>query len=332
MSPSLTPDCAQMEAFASSNNLKISLAINLLIATIAIPVLFYSIFFISTTHMFHKNTRLQILVHLFGLLLHSIGRLLLHITDLFNYITRNGNSCEIIPDFYRCLVLRGFYNVGLAVSSMCSIALVLERIAAYAISEHYEHCGASFGVLLVLFQIFLSMCYLFSMYFHAAFSPGNFVLYYCQTIASSTGSVWFVIGPLYCVMAAQILSRVMFQVLMAKSKKLRSQKLTLSSRFNLEQSIRSLAALKLLVNANTIVFILISVVTTTLHFNAASLSKPDYMALVEAVHILPFYGIAVCYGVHLKLRVISKSDEKSLWTAMKLDGDKYFDQFRQQIK
>ncbi|CAL2044227.1 unnamed protein product [Caenorhabditis brenneri] len=370
-----TPDCKQMEAFASSVPLQISLGINLIIVFIAIPVLIYSIYFIMTTGMFHKNTRLQILVHLFGLLLHAIGRLLLHSTDLFNYFTRGVDACEIIPNFYRCLIFRGFYNVGLAVSSMCSIALVLERVAAYELSAQYEYCGKFFGFLLVLFQLLLSMFYLTSMYFHAAFVPGNFTLYYCQTIASSTGSVWFVIGPLYAVMVTQILSRVMFQILMWKSRTLRSSvDLTLSNRFNLEQSIRSLRALKLLVNSNTLVFALLSVVTTTLHFNAASLTKPNYIALVEgclgrrdtseqndfmisdqisaraskvqkprkiihpklrgkkSVHILPLYGIAVCYGVHLKLRVITQNKKQLISKGMQANADNYFDQFRQQIK
>uniref|UniRef100_A0A1I7TYB2 Serpentine Receptor, class T n=1 Tax=Caenorhabditis tropicalis TaxID=1561998 RepID=A0A1I7TYB2_9PELO len=327
------PNCALMEDFATSIPLKASLSMNLLITIIALPVLVYSMEFIRKTQVFHRNTRLQIWMHLFGLLLHCVGRLLLHSIDLGNYFTRGENACDIIPNFYRCLVLRGFYNVGLALSSMCSVSLVLERFVAYHLSYKYEYCGRFFGIVLMFFQNILALCYLTSMYFHAAFVPGNFTLYYCQTIASSTGSVWFVIGPLYSVMIAQIVSRLMFKVLMWKSQNLRvSDEIDLSCRFNLEQSIRSLEALKLLVNCNTIVFAILSVVTTTLHFNAASLSKPNYMALVEAVHILPLYGIAICYGVHSKLRVITENKKELISKGMKANGDNYFNQFRQQIK
>lgn len=55
--------------------------------------------------------------------------------------------------FHRCLILRGFYNVGLALSSMCSVALVIERIVALKYSITYEYCGQFFGVLLVFLQV-----------------------------------------------------------------------------------------------------------------------------------------------------------------------------------
>ncbi|CTQ86940.1 G protein-coupled receptor [Caenorhabditis elegans] len=295
----ISSDCSKMAEFATSRALQASLGLNLIIVIFAIPNIVYSMVFIATKHVFHLNTQLQILVPLFGLLLHSIGRLGLHSTDLVAYFGNWQDPCEIIPNFYRCLILRGFYNVGLALSSMCSVALVIERIVALKYSITYEYCGQFFGVLLVFLQIFLATCYLFSMYFHAAFTPGDQKLYYCQTIASSTGSVWFVIAPLYAVMIGQIASRIVFELLLRKNKALRnSVSLSLSTRFNLDQSIRSLRALKLLVNCNTLVFATLSVVTTTLHFNSSSLSKPNYIALVEAVHILPLYGIAVSVGVY----------------------------------
>ncbi|CAI2355242.1 unnamed protein product [Caenorhabditis sp. 36 PRJEB53466] len=326
-------DCSQMEAFATSQVLRLSLSLNLIISIVAIPVLGKSIHFIASRDVFHINTRLQILVHLLALLIHSVGRVGLHSMDLFNYLRYHDSACDIIPNFYRCFIFRGFYNAGLALSSMCSTALVLERIAAFRYSQSYEHCQAGFGVLLAFLQFFLAACYLFSMYFHAAFVPGNFTLYYCQTIASSFGSIWFVIGPLYAVMLAQIVSRIMFYVLMRKSKNLRSKvSLTLSNRFNLDQSLRSLRALKLLVNCNFIVFIILSIVTTTLHFNSYQLTKPHYMALVEAVHILPVYGIAVSIGVYSKLQSLTTTQSRALVKAIHTKSDSYFDQLRKQME
>lgn len=100
---------------------------------------------------------------------------------------------------------------------MCSIGLVFERLAAYIYSAKYENCPMSFGFALVFVQFFLALCYLVSMYFTAAFRPGDFTLYYCQTIASSAGSIWYVMCPLYSVMVALVISRLVFEVLMKKS-------------------------------------------------------------------------------------------------------------------
>uniref|UniRef100_A0A8R1E7H5 Uncharacterized protein n=1 Tax=Caenorhabditis japonica TaxID=281687 RepID=A0A8R1E7H5_CAEJA len=108
--------------------------------------------------------------------------------------------------------------------------------------------------------------------------------------------------------------------------------LSLSNRFNLEQSIRSIRALKLLINCNTLVFALLSAVTTTIHFNSARLTKAHYLALVEAVHILPLYGIAVSLGVYSRLQSFNNNQTKQLKMAIQTKSDVYFDQFRRQMQ
>ncbi|CAI5452840.1 unnamed protein product [Caenorhabditis angaria] len=240
MEYSVSPNCDVMQTYVDSIELRISLIVNLIIAIVAFPILVKSIIYIWKTDTFHRNTKMQIFVHLIALLIHVIGRLGLHSLDLFNYFSLGGNSsaCEIIPKFYRCLILRAFYNIGLALSSMCSICLVLERYASTVFSSNYEHCGPNYGIALVSVQILLATSFIGSLYFYASFQPGNNVLYYCQTIASSRGNIFFVVIPLYFILATQIIARLMFKVLMRKNQKLRTrQTISLSTRYNLDQSI-----------------------------------------------------------------------------------------------
>ncbi|CAI5451183.1 unnamed protein product [Caenorhabditis angaria] len=67
-------DCDVMAEMGHSTNLRISLLLNLTIAIISIPIYIYAFLYLSSRQLFHKNTRIQIQVHIFGLIMHSCGR------------------------------------------------------------------------------------------------------------------------------------------------------------------------------------------------------------------------------------------------------------------
>ncbi|CAI5451182.1 unnamed protein product [Caenorhabditis angaria] len=327
-------NCTIMADIGHSYILKFSLSINLLIAIIAIPVLATAGLYLRKKQLFHVNTRLQIQLQILALIMHCVGRLGLHIFDLINYFSDFKDGCEILPDFYRCLYARGLYNVGMTITQMCSIALVFERSVALLYSKNYENFSSLFGFFLAFFQLVLSFCFLFNLYKYAPFEPSQtVVLYYCQTLASGTGSVWTINAPLYAVMIAQVLCRVIFEILDSINFKMRQahQNQTLSTRYNLEQGQRSITTLKIFVNVNTFFYAFLSIVGTSLHFNAASFTKAHYFAIVEMIHFLPTYGILLSIYIYWTLRKLDKSLKSSLTKSIKTNPNMYFEQFNMQV-
>lgn len=249
-------------------------------------------------------------------------RFALHSLDLINYFSNTG--CDALPDFYRCLVVRGLYNFGMALAAMCSTSLVIERAIALHYNSTYEMCGRGFGVLLGFLQLFLAFAFLFKLYFDASFTPvPNVTLYYCQTLASGHGSVWTINAPLYAVMIAQCVCRLAFWYIGVQTKvsifdieesnkisfqrKRNTQKLqTLSTRYTLEQGIRSIKALNMFINANCFVFFFFSFIGTSLHFNSSKMSRPTYFALVEVIHFIPTYGILLSIYIYFSLKKVNQ--------------------------
>uniref|UniRef100_A0A1I7T9L8 G_PROTEIN_RECEP_F1_2 domain-containing protein n=1 Tax=Caenorhabditis tropicalis TaxID=1561998 RepID=A0A1I7T9L8_9PELO len=325
-------DCDEMTEMTNSLWLRLSLVVNLLITFVSFPVLFTALYYINTQQLFHRNTRLQIKVHIFALLAHSIGRVGLHSFDLVNYFTNTG--CDALPNFYRCLIVRGLYNFGMALAAMCATSLVIERSVALLYNSTYEMCGKGFGILLGLLQLLLAFAFLFKLYFDASFTPvPNVTLYYCQTLASGHGSVWTINAPLYVVMVGQCICRLIFWYLEVQTRKRRNnQKLqTLSTRYTLEQGIRSIRALNMFINANCFVFFFLSFIGTTLHFNAPNMRRPTYFALVEVIHFVPTYGILLSVYTYYSLKKLDSKQKSSLTRSIQVDPSYYLTEFKKQI-
>ncbi|CAI2353263.1 unnamed protein product [Caenorhabditis sp. 36 PRJEB53466] len=325
-------DCDAMTEMVSSPWLRLSLTVNLAITIVSFPVLLGALYYINTQRLFHRNTRIQVQVHIFGLLIHSTGRSALHLLDLINYLSNTG--CDALPNFYRCLITRGIYNFGLALAAMCSASLVIERFFALLYSSTYEMCSKTFGVLLGFVQLVLAFAFLFKLYLNAPFSPDpDHVLYYCQTLASGYGSVWTINAPLYAVVLGQCVCRFVFWYLEVETKKTRStQKFhTLSTRYTLEQGIRSIQALNMFINVNFIVFTVLSFIETILHFNISRMQRPTYFALVEVIHFLPTYGIILSMYIYYSLKKLDKKMKTSLAQSIHVDPNVYHIEFRRQI-
>ncbi|PIC27845.1 hypothetical protein B9Z55_019970 [Caenorhabditis nigoni] len=324
--------CEEMTEMTTSFWLRLSLIGNLVITIISFPVLLSALHYINSQQLFHPNTRIQIKVHIFALIVHSTGRFGLHSFDLVNYFSNTG--CDALPDFYRCLIVRGLYNFGMALAAMCSTSLVIERSVALFYNSTYEMCGKKFGILLGLLQLLLAFAFLFKLYFDASFTPvPNVTLYYCQTLASGHGSVWTINAPLYVVMVGQCVCRLIFWYLGVLTRRKRSnQKLqSLSTRYTLEQGIRSIKALNMFINANCFVFFFLSFIGTTLHFNSHNMRRPTYFALVEVIHFVPTYGILLSIYAYYSLKKLDTKQKTSLTRSMQVDTSHYLIEFKKQI-
>ncbi|PIC25109.1 hypothetical protein B9Z55_018170 [Caenorhabditis nigoni] len=335
MSPNLTT-CETMLTYSTSIELRLSLLLNWFILLPAFPIIGYSLYFSFTQRVFHKNTQIQITIHLAALLVHCVGRFALHTADLFNYFYPYQSGCEILPNFYRCLIFRFLYNAGQATVSMTPISITLERLIAVKYNRAYENCSINYGIFLGVFQIFLAICYLFTRYVHAAFTPSSFTFFYCQTLVSSTISTAETIIPLSMIICAQIISFVVFRILEIKNKKLRAvADINLSTRYTLDQGRRSFVALKSFIHFNCITISTILFGLVLLHLASPFFTKPNYMAIIELTHAIPLYGIIVCIGVWWKLRILDGEQRRNITMALRgkpIHTDLYFQMFEKQLE
>ncbi|CAP26625.2 Protein CBR-SRAB-13 [Caenorhabditis briggsae] len=334
MSQNLTT-CETMLTYSTSIELRLSLLLNWFILLPAFPIIGYSLYFSFTQRVFHKNTQIQISIHLAALFS-------LHTADLFNYFYPYQSGCEILPNFYRfnffpksqnfqsfrCLIFRFLYNAGQATVSMTPISITLERLIAVKYNRAYENCSINYGIFLGVFQIFLAICYLFTRYVHAAFTPSSFTFFYCQTLVSSTISTAETIIPLSMVICSQIISIVVFRILEIKNKKLRAvADINLSTRYTLDQGRRSFVALKSFIHFNCITISTILLGIVVLHLASPFFTKPNYMAIIELTHAIPLYGIIVCIGVWWKLRILDGEQRRNITMALRrkpMHTDLYF--------
>uniref|UniRef100_A0A1I7TYB0 Serpentine Receptor, class AB (Class A-like) n=2 Tax=Caenorhabditis tropicalis TaxID=1561998 RepID=A0A1I7TYB0_9PELO len=336
MYPTNNTTCETMLTYSTSTELRISLLLNWFILLPSFPIIGFSFYYLIKHKIFHRNTQLQVIVHLGALLIHCTGRFSLHSADLLNYFYPYTNGCEVLPNFYRCLILRFLYNFGQAVVSMTPISITLERLIAVKYNRKYENCSLSYGFILALFQLFLAFCYLFTRYVHAAFSPKSFTFFYCQTLVSSTITTAETIIPLLMIIISQIISIGVFHFLEHKNKRLREvSDINLSVKYTLDQGRRSFIALKSFIHYNCIMVSTILMGLLLLHIFSSYFTKPNYMAIIELTHAVPLYGIVVCIGVWWKLRVMDGELRRNITVALRgqtVHTDLYFKMFEKQMR
>ncbi|CAI5452841.1 unnamed protein product [Caenorhabditis angaria] len=214
-------------------------------------------------------------------------------------------------------------------SSATSISLVLERLAATVFSSSYEHCGIWFGILLAILQFIFSSFFLSSLYSKNVHTNNC----YCQVLSFVEGNIYQV--HIAIVLVTHIFSRIVFEVLL-RWNEMKRNKLTisLSDRFTLDQSIKSMKALtfaKNLMFLGFVIFMIIGIVLWILKKQQGQLSMPNQIALTELAIFLPLYSIIVTILMYRKLEFIKQSKRESLQFAMEAGSESHFDFFHQQI-
>ncbi|VDO22233.1 unnamed protein product [Haemonchus placei] len=151
-----TKNLHTMEQMARSPFLLASLFSCDLCCFASIPILSYWIRKIWNMKLMHFNTRLLLCFHLFWLLVHVIGRSVLHTTDIITYLTPFQNGCQILHTRAGCFFLRLPFNVALVISNCSAIFVSIERLIATLKTKTYEHGYKNIGYTLMLLQVDLS--------------------------------------------------------------------------------------------------------------------------------------------------------------------------------
>uniref|UniRef100_A0A1I7U9D9 Serpentine Receptor, class T n=1 Tax=Caenorhabditis tropicalis TaxID=1561998 RepID=A0A1I7U9D9_9PELO len=272
--------------------------------------------------------RIIVQMYLFGFILHCSGRSVLHSLDLVNYLFRD--PCDMIPNIYRCFVFRFMYNFGMWLTTCTAIPLIIERSVATCFRDQYEKKYKWFGFALAAFQIGLASFPIYLAYSNTAFD-GVFMPY-CSVykpghpdIANFNSAVAII---------SQFIARIIFGYLFYANKnyRIKLQRSSLSTRYQVEQIKKSTQCLKIYANISTIFLIAQISSFSYLLSVAPSMARENYLALMELNSQFPAYGIITVVLVTRKLSSVRNQINTNLNSQVNLDGkETYFEILNKQI-
>ncbi|EFO94850.1 hypothetical protein CRE_09472 [Caenorhabditis remanei] len=123
----------------------------LILSFISVPILVATLRKIIKDSYFHRNIKMIIAVHCFSILLHCIGRVVQHSSDLYLWLAPLP-VCDKRQFFGICVVSRSLFSFGVYCSSFTTVFIAIERTIATHLSRKYENGKSKYGVLLVVSQ------------------------------------------------------------------------------------------------------------------------------------------------------------------------------------
>ncbi|CAL2045816.1 unnamed protein product [Caenorhabditis brenneri] len=271
--------------------------------------------------------------------------------DLINY-SMYDNPCDMIPNIYRCFVLRLMYNTGLWITNSTAVSLVIERWLATKRSATYEQEPMRMGIFLAILQFVIAAIPLTVLYSKIKFE--GVVMEYCVTAQASlpyAGQMSATVGFLF-----QVTARICFHYLYRQNKvrvavaysdeipshsknsshiqHIRETNIhhsTLSNRYQLEQNMSSIACLKTFANISTTFIVIYNVCYITLMYLAASWPSYQYYAVLEINLAFPSYAIISILILSRSLKKIRKRIGITLVDHMNTPHNFYIDNFKRQI-
>ncbi|PIC28393.1 hypothetical protein B9Z55_020323 [Caenorhabditis nigoni] len=338
-------NCTFMELISKSQFLRFSLSINLFICLCGYPVFLWGtwkLWSAKNSKLLHVNFKIVLQLLLFGFLLHCTGRIALHATDLINYLTIS-NPCDMIPNIYRCFILRFMYNSGLWLTNSTAVSLILERWLATKRSMKYEQDSVWIGVFVGVIQFLVAACPLGFLYSQTKFE--GVIMYYCVTAATSAPygpqigaatSIFFQIAALWSFRHLLRVNKV--RVADAYENQLQLQKhreqdknASLSNRYQLEQNISSITCLKTFANMSFTYIVFQNLCYITLMQFGEQLERYQYYAIVELNGSWPLYGIISILILAKTMNKIRVNTDRELRGHLRLPNQTYFDNFKKQI-
>ncbi|KAK6759031.1 hypothetical protein RB195_016325 [Necator americanus] len=206
--------CDVMASMARSPVLLSALMVCDVCCIAAVPLLSYWLVRVWKMKLMHYNTRLLVCFHIAWLLVHVIGRSVLHTMDLIVFLMPFKSGCDVLHTKIQCFFLRLSYNIGLISSNCSAIFVSLERLIATLYFRNYEGSFRNVGYFLLLMQVLLSSSLLSVIY--APTKLDNSPLLYCQT--TSTSNFMWTIYPFSFLLGMQLLSVIIFEVASKKNR------------------------------------------------------------------------------------------------------------------
>ncbi|KAK5975017.1 hypothetical protein GCK32_003473 [Trichostrongylus colubriformis] len=319
-------DCEIMVQIATSPLLISTLFIADFCCLVAVPLLVYWTYRIWKMKLMHFNTRLLLCFHVLWILVHVIGRSVLITTDLIMYLTPFTSGCQLLHTRAGCFYLRLPFNIAVVISNCSAIFVSIERLIATFRTKNYE-CGyKGIGFLLVFLQLLVGICLIYVMYSQTKINDNP--VYYCQT--TSTLNYMWTIYPYCAMLAMQLLAVLIFELAKGKNKRNSLSGADLSSRYQNEENLWTIKALKVYVYTNTsftaTYLIVVSIIISQNH----KFAIPTYYALVDASSLQYIYALVLPIVFWYYRKNVHNQIRWAVNQNLRMDSDRLFHALRNQ--
>ncbi|XGW06956.1 hypothetical protein V3C99_016903 [Haemonchus contortus] len=315
-----------MEQMARSPFLLASLFFCDLCCFASIPILSYWIRKIWNMKLMHFNTRLLLCFHLFWLLVHVIGRSVLHTTDIITYLTPFQNGCQILHTRAGCFFLRLPFNVALVISNCSAIFVSIERLIATLKTKTYEHGYKNIGYTLMLLQVLVGSILLSVIYSQTKINQNP--LYYCQT--TSTSNFMWTIYPFSVMFIMQLLAVGIFELAYKKNRRYSTVGGNLSCRYQNEENSWTIKSLKVYVYTNAIFTATYLTAVGLVIYNNHLFTVPTYYALVDGSSLQYLYALVLPLVLWYHRKNVQNQIRSAVDLSLHMDYNKVFDALRNQ--
>uniref|UniRef100_A0A1I7U9E3 Solute carrier family 40 protein n=1 Tax=Caenorhabditis tropicalis TaxID=1561998 RepID=A0A1I7U9E3_9PELO len=262
--------------------------------------------------------------------------------DLYNYMTIE-NPCDMIPNIYRCFILRFMYNSGLWLTNSTAISLILERWLATIRSMTYEEDSILIGFFVAVVQLLvaaLPLCFLYSQ------TRFDLTMYYCTTsvisapyfpqVGAGISSFFQIAGFLsfrYLLHVNKVRVDVAYEKHQIPLQKLREMDAhsSLSNRFQLEQNISSIICLKTFAKMSVFYIVFQNSCFMILMYFAADLKRYQFYAILELNGSWPAYGLVSVLVLANTIKKLRRRIDEELKGQIKLPNQTYIERFKKQI-
>uniref|UniRef100_A0A1I7U9E4 Solute carrier family 40 protein n=1 Tax=Caenorhabditis tropicalis TaxID=1561998 RepID=A0A1I7U9E4_9PELO len=279
--------------------------------------------------------------------------------DLYNYMTIE-NPCDMIPNIYRCFILRFMYNSGLWLTNSTAISLILERWLATIRSMTYEEDSILIGFFVAVVQVCdvvnkydfpktrhlmllvaaLPLCFLYSQ------TRFDLTMYYCTTsvisapyfpqVGAGISSFFQIAGFLsfrYLLHVNKVRVDVAYEKHQIPLQKLREMDAhsSLSNRFQLEQNISSIICLKTFAKMSVFYIVFQNSCFMILMYFAADLKRYQFYAILELNGSWPAYGLVSVLVLANTIKKLRRRIDEELKGQIKLPNQTYIERFKKQI-
>ncbi|PIC23483.1 hypothetical protein B9Z55_017169 [Caenorhabditis nigoni] len=301
--------CNETEVLEIQNStfLHISETIMLILSIIALPILLIAVIKCVTNAHFHLNIRIITAAHCISILLHCIGRIIQHSSDMYLWMGPLA-TCD----------RRQFIGV------FTTVFVAFERTIATHFTKKYENKKSKCGIAFVVIQALISIIITFGLFYETDL-PNRPV--YCVL---NSDKPWTVTVDLIT-MSSNFFAFIQCYRMYKINMKLRiiTTQTTLSQKYTIEEN-KTLIQICMRFTCLDFVFMITYFMKTILTEMYPTQRKEYAYAICELVHCAPVYAIVVILTMQRIIKKIQTERVVKLKAEVEVKDDAYFYFFKQQ--
>ncbi|KAF1753951.1 hypothetical protein GCK72_020508 [Caenorhabditis remanei] len=265
-----------------------------------------------------------IAVHCFSILLHCIGRIVQHSSDLYLWLTPLP-VCDKRQFFGICVVSRSLFSFGVYCSSFTTVFIAIERTIATHLSRKYENGKSKYGVLLVVSQILLSLVIIICLFSGDDFPDRPaYCMFYSRKNFATIVEIVTITSNLFSFAQCYRLYNINMTL------RATDAVTNLSQKYQIEEN-KTLIPILLSFTSLDFVFMVIYFLSLLI-VDMLRLEKSDstYLGLLELIQCVPVYAIVVIFVMSRVIKRIHHKKAVKLNAEVQVKDEAYFIYLKQQ--